>query len=736
MGHPLLSNALAINGGGINSMSVSRSEAELQATLEKLRESEEHYRTLVDTMPQIAWMADADGSFIYYNRRWFEYTGMTPERSQGWGWQPVLHPQDTERCLKRWARSIKTGEDYEIEYRFKRASDGEYRWHLGRALPMRDSDGQIIRWLGTSTDIHDHKLITKEHSELLAREQKARHEAETATRRLEGVQLITEAALAHLSINDMLDDMLARVREVLNVDTVAILLVEERGNELVAWAAKGLEEEVEQGVRIPIGKGFAGRIVAERQPIIIEDVDKAYVHNPLLRQKGIKSLLGVPLMVQALPIGVIHIGTLYHRRFNEEDTSFLQLIADRLALAIDHARIYEVERQARAEAEEANRAKDEFLAMLSHELRTPLTPIIGWVHMMRVGSLGQREIERGLAVIDKNSYALTRLINDLLDMSAILSGKMDIQESPVALAAVVHEAIETVRTQAQLRDIRIEFAPFETQDEDAEVMVSGDRTRLVQVFWNLIFNAVKFSERAAHVRVNCEADERWVRVHVEDEGQGISPDFLPFIFERFRQADSSTTRMYGGLGIGLALVKSFVEAHGGTVEATSPGEGLGSRFTVQLPRLQPHSLSVTQPAPAATHLSVAPNKEHARVLVIEDSPDTLNMLQLVFELRGYEVTLCETATEALRVAASMWFDIVISDIGIPELDGYELLRRLRELPHLRDVPALALTGYASQADSEAAKAAGFNAHIAKPIDPAKLAARVEQLLKGRTPRQS
>jgi CheY-like chemotaxis protein len=237
------------------------------------------------------------------------------------------------------------------------------------------------------------------------------------------------------------------------------------------------------------------------------------------------------------------------------------------------------------------------------------------------------------------------------------------------------------------------------------------------------------------VRVNCEADEQQARIHIVDEGEGIRPDFLPFIFERFRQADGSKTRLYGGLGLGLALVKSFVETHGGEVSATSAGEGLGSHFTVQLPRVRPNSQTATPLRSAKRSHGVADDKERVRLLIIEDALDTLNMLQMVFELRGYEVTLCQTPSEALRVASSMWFDIVISDIGMPEIDGYELLRRLRELPHLRDVPAVALTGYASQADSRAAESAGFSAHIAKPVDPGELAARVEHLLKGRTPGQ-
>ncbi|HEV2914689.1 MAG TPA: ATP-binding protein [Pyrinomonadaceae bacterium] len=712
--------------------SAATGKAELKAALDKLRESEAQYRSLADAMPQIVWTADADGAFDYYNQRWFEYTGLTPEQALGWGWQPVLHPEDAERCLRRWATSVKTGADYEIEYRFKRASDGAYRWHLGRALPMRDQDGRIVKWFGTSTDIHDQKLAREERSEILAREQETRRAAEAATMRLEAVQVITEAALAHISIDGLLDEMLTRIREILHVDTVAVLLVEEEGDELVAWAAKGLEEEVEQGIRLPIGRGFAGSIVAQRRPIIIEDLHQGDVLNPLLHEKGLRSLLGVPLMIEGRAIGVVHIGTLTPRRFNEEDTRLFQLIADRLALAIDHTRLYEMEHQARARAEEANLAKDEFLATLSHELRAPLTPIIGWIHMMRGSSLNSRETERGLAVIDKNSQALTRLINDLLDMSAILSGKLHLEETPVVVAAAVHEAVETVRAEADKRAIRIEVEPCERNDM---MTVRGDRTRLVQVFWNLLYNAVKFSAEETRVRIVCESDGQEVRVHFEDQGQGISPDFLPFVFERFRQSDGSKTRAHGGLGLGLALVKSFVEAHGGRVEAASPGLGRGSRFTVHLPLLE--TARGATPLQTAAHppAEEAGDEKRVRILVIEDAVDTLNMLRLALEGRGYEVTGCESPAEALRVSASMWFDIVLSDIGMPEIDGYELLGRLRELPNLRDVPAVALTGYASQTDAETALAAGFDAHIAKPVDPYELMERIEQLLRGRTRRQ-
>jgi CheY-like chemotaxis protein len=326
-------------------------------------------------------------------------------------------------------------------------------------------------------------------------------------------------------------------------------------------------------------------------------------------------------------------------------------------------------------------------------------------------------------VIEKNSESLSRLINDLLDMSSILSGKMRLEREPVELSSVVREAIETVRPQAEARGVVLEAALG-----GATATVSGDRTRLVQVFWNLLNNAVKFSPESGHVRVSLNMDGgREASVNVEDEGEGITPDFLPHVFERFRQADMGTTREHGGLGIGLALVKSFVEAHGGSVRAASAGSGRGSRFTVTLPALGGEEVK-GETGDLINDSEISCVEDVCRVLLVEDAPDTLDMLRVVFESRGYGVTPCADAEEALRVAESERFDIIVSDIGLPIVDGYELMSRLRDIEHMRDVPAIALTGYAAPRDAEAALAAGFDAHVAKPVDPSALLEQVEQLM--------
>jgi signal transduction histidine kinase len=496
-----------------------------------------------------------------------------------------------------------------------------------------------------------------------------------------------------------------------------VILLLEEDNRLVSWAAKGLEVNV--GIRVPMGAGFAGRIAEQKAPLVIDDIDTADLYTPFMRERGVKSLLGVPLLVEGRVLGVIHVGRFTRRTFTEDDTRLLQLVAFRVGMAIDNARLFEEERAARKEAEAASRAKDEFLTTISHELRTPLTPVIGWIHMVRNGLLPPEEIDHGLAVVEKNAQALKRLINDLLDMTAILSGKMRMEELPVHLGQVINEAVETVRPFAATRNIHLEVAFRDWGDE----IVTGDSARLGQVFSNLLHNAVKFSPQGAKVQVDCEVEGPSVVVAVEDAGQGITADFLPRVFERFLQADGSKTRAYGGLGLGLALVKSFVEAHHGTVEAVSEGLGRGSRFTVRLPRKARPEEPAAQPLVTATQSK--PLGKH--ILIVEDDEDTLELLQSTFEMRGFRVTTCQSASEALEFAPGNSIDLILSDIGMPHMDGFEMMKQLRELPNMRNVPAIAVSGYAAPKDARTALAVGYSAHMSKPVSPAELLATSDQL---------
>jgi PAS domain S-box-containing protein len=563
----------------------------------------------------------------------------------------------------------------------------------------------------------ERERVEQERSKLYEREQRSRLELEATMERMRQVQIVTEVALAHLSLDKLLAELLDRVRDAMDVDTVVILLLEEN-SDLVAWAAKGLELDVK--IRVPLGAGFAGRVAERKTPIAIDDIEKADLHTPFLRDHGVKSLLGVPLLIEGRVVGVIHVGRLLVRPFTDGDTRLLEMVAFRVALSIDNARLFEEERTARRDAEAASRAKDEFLTTISHELRTPLTPIIGWIHMIRNDLLPQKEAAHGLQVIEKNSHALKRLINDLLDMSAILSGKMRMEQNPVPLDAAVREAVEMVRPGASAREVRLEIALSNSRD----AVVTGDRTRLVQAFSNLLDNAIKFSPPSGLVKIACEVNGDNAIVRVEDKGRGISSEFLPFVFERFRQEDGSKTRAHGGLGLGLALVKSFVEAHHGSVEADSAGKGHGSRFTIMLPRTKATVADASQP-PAEARRQAAP----AHLMIIEDDADTLEMLRATLEAHGFKVTACESAAETLELAPANSVDLIVSDIGMPQMDGFEMIKKLRELDQYKSVPAIALSGYASNKDAKSALAAGFDAHVSKPVDPAELLRLINKLVK-------
>ncbi len=368
---------------------------------------------------------------------------------------------------------------------------------------------------------------------------------------------------------------------------------------------------------------------------------------------------------------------------------------------------------------EANRAKDVFLATLSHELRTPLTPVLGWVNLLRSGhtNVDSSLLTQGLEAIERNARLQARLVDDLLDISRIISGKLRIEWEPVNLCDVVAAAIETVRPEATTR--RVALA---AEVPDSPLVVQGAPVRLQQVAWNLLSNAVKFTPDGGRVSLRVWRADGEARLAVEDTGIGISQEFLPHVFDRFRQADGSTTRQYGGLGLGLAIVRALAELHGGWVRAESDGEGRGSCFTFSLP-----CAVVAEEEQEADDETEAAPADAPHVLVVDDSTETVQLLHMLFTRRGYPVTTAESAAEALKEAERKRPGVVISDLSMPETDGYTLLAALRRLPGLEHVPVIALSGYAMDEDRARALAAGFDVHLAKPVDPEELVRVVRRL---------
>lgn len=384
------------------------------------------------------------------------------------------------------------------------------------------------------------------------------------------------------------------------------------------------------------------------------------------------------------------------------------------------------EQAARAEAEEANRLKDEFLATLSHELRTPLNAMLGWSSLLRTGNLNPAISDRALNVIERNTRSLAQLIEDLLDVSRIVTGNLRLEFCPIELAPIIESAIDVVLPGAQAKGIQIEFV-YST----CAAVVSGDGDRLQQVLWNLLSNAVKFTPSGGRVEVRLKCINSNVEIKVSDTGRGISPEFLPYVFDRFRQADASLTRLQGGMGLGLALVRYLVELHGGTVRAESPGEGQGATFTVSLPLLdsgQTQVLSAQEENTLGT--SAASNILYGlRVLVVDDEADMRQLFATVLEYYGAKVEAVASANEAIEVLQRTRPDVLVSDIAMPTEDGYALIRTLRALEARRggQTPALALTAFAGAGDRMRALAAGFQMHLAKPVAPDELVAAVAKL---------
>jgi signal transduction histidine kinase/response regulator RpfG family c-di-GMP phosphodiesterase len=528
------------------------------------------------------------------------------------------------------------------------------------------------------------------------------------------------------------------------------------------------QSPVEGAGEVPAAdEGLLGALLKDRQPIRLADLDAAPHATRLPVPHGdARSFLGAPIFSASRAFGWLYLtGKLDAEEFSEADERLAVTLATQVSVAYENARLYteaqrhaaalqqEIaerrqaeeararmlvrEQAARAEAELANRTKDEFLATLSHELRTPLTAILGWSHLLRSGKFDQEGVLRGLETIERNARSQSQLIDDLLDVSRIITGKLSLDVRPVDLVTVVGAVIESMRPAADAKGIK-----FAVELDPSAARISGDASRLQQVVWNLLSNAVKFTPEGGRVETRLERAGAGARLTVSDTGQGIAPQFLPHVFERFRQADGTTTRQHGGLGLGLAIARHLVELHGGTIEARSDGVNKGTTFTVTLPSASPARepaarREIAPPdAPDRQPPRRAPVLDGLRILIVDDEPDTRDMITEVLARCGAVVKSCGSAAEALPVLAEGGADLLVSDIGMPEMDGYAFIKKVRQMGRRRGgaIPAVALTAYASPQDREQAISAGFHRHLAKPLDPEELIAVVASV-SGRDVRQ-
>ncbi len=522
---------------------------------------------------------------------------------------------------------------------------------------------------------------------------------------------------------DMVTDDDSKLEQIVvaHVDPAKVALAEELGRRYPPGAntPSGVPNVVRTGrsehyPEIPDELLVAGAVDAE--------------HLRIIRALDLRSAMTVPLKVRDRVLGMMtFVFAESGRRYTPDDVQFAEELARRAAISVDNARLYESEQRAREKADIANRAKDDFLATVSHELRTPLTAILGWTRLLRSGSL-PADIHAGvLLTIERSAVTQAQLIEDLLDVSRIISGKLRLDVQSVELVHIVENAIDSLRLAAESRSIRILTAL-----DDYAGPIMGDPHRLQQVVWNLLSNAIKFTAKGGRIHLTVERVDSNLKLTVADSGRGLAPEFLPHVFERFKQADGATTRAHGGLGLGLAISRHIVELHGGVIEVESKGEGLGATFVVLLPVSPVRQETRGTASRLASSVGMRafqsrPELKGLRVLVVDDEEDARDLLAAVLEACGSIVTLAGSAADALAKIQAEAPDVLVSDIGMPGEDGYDLIRKIRALDRGADIPAAALTAYARAEDRRRALDAGFMMHIPKPVEPAELVAVIANL---------
>jgi signal transduction histidine kinase/CheY-like chemotaxis protein len=545
-----------------------------------------------------------------------------------------------------------------------------------------------------------------------------------AGRRRREAEVLAELARSINAAHDVgtvLQRVVDGAKELCGCDLTSVALRETDSGEVVMRNRAGEYRGPQDRLVIEPGRGAGGLVLRSGEPFRSDDIGRdsriARDQEPLIESEGLVATLIVPIMVEGRVEGLLYVHRRTPRSFPDRSETILRLLAEYASIAIHNMRLLAHEYQMRAEAEGASRMKDEFLATISHELRSPLQPLLNWAYLLRSPNLDPASAERALDAIERSTKTLGQLIEDLLDVSRIVTGKLRLQARPVRLPAVIRSAIEAVEAAALAKAVALEARI----DPDIPVVL-GDPDRLQQVLWNLLSNGIKFTPRGGRVMVTVTGGADEVLITVADTGAGIKPEFLPHVFERFRQAESSTNRAYGGLGLGLAIVRHLVELHGGAVSVASEGEGRGSTFTVRLPVASAVRMPAERaPVAVISDAPAGPSLTGLHILVVDDEADAREVMRFMLERGGARVRIADSAAAALDAVREERPDLVISDIGMPIEDGYVMVRRLRAMEDgARRLPAIALTAYASEEDSRRARVAGFDAHLSKPVDPARL----------------
>ncbi|MEH2423554.1 MAG: PAS domain S-box protein [Nostoc sp.] len=580
--------------------------------------------------------------------------------------------------------------------------------------------------------------IAVDNARLYKEAQQSQQAALQAASRTARLQALTAALSESLTPTQVAEVIVEQGMAALAASSALVALLTKSGTELeIVRAVNYQEETLNSWRRFSINASAPlAEAVRTKKPIWQEPTTTRVARYSHLAQDYTQynygAWISIPLIIEGRAIGGISLAFAEIQEFNQDDQTFILALAQQCAQAMERARLYEAEQTAREAAENANRIKDEFLAVLSHELRSPLNPILGWSKLLQTKKLDEKTIPQALKTIERNARLQAQLIEDLLDISRILQGKLSLNIYPVDLTSVISAAMETVRLSAEAKSIEMHI-----NLEPNLGQVLGDSNRLQQIVWNLLSNAIKFTPAEGRVDIRLDRVQGaenspmlnpvfYAQITVSDTGKGIDPDFLPYVFEYFRQENSSTTRKFGGLGLGLAIVRHLVELHGGTVQVKSRGEDQGATFTVRLPLIQNQS-EIKQESNDSEPSS---NLNGVKILVVDDDVDTREFIAFLLEQYGANVTAVTSAAEALAALAQSLPDILLSDIGMPEVDGCMFMRQLRTLPPEQggQIRAIALTAYAGEINAKQVLGAGFDKHLAKPIEPAELVDAIANLI--------
>ncbi|MBD2731439.1 response regulator [Nostoc sp. FACHB-892] len=683
-------------------LSVSYDISDRKQAEADLRESESRLRLMIESAREYAILTlDLDNRFISWNSGAERLLGYSEVEILGQSGRIIFTPEDNEQGKSEQELHIAQTEEQAENRRWHVRKDGSRFWGTGFVMPLRDG-----------TDVMQGFIK-------IMRDETAQRQAEE---RFQALYDTTSDLLATEQPLTLMHNLFSKLSTQLDLDYYYNYMVEEKDDRPMLHLRNygGISEATAQAIEwLEFGEYLCGIIAQEQQQIILnQDQISNHPNKQLSHMPGITAYAGQPLIVQGRLLGALSFASRRRTDFTPDEASLLQSVCDQMAIALERTNLLNSIQQQAEQLQRANQIKDEFLAVLSHELRSPLNPILGWAKLLQKGNLNPERMTAGLEIIERNAQLQAQLINDLLDISRILQGKLSLNQMPVDLGAVITAALETVHLAAVAKSLQIEttFSPTART-------VIGDAGRLQQVVWNLLSNAVKFTPQGGQITVALAHTDTHAQIQVTDTGIGINPDFLPYVFEHFRQEDAATTRKFGGLGLGLAIARQIVEMHGGTIAAQSPGDEQGTTFTVQIP------LAPRLGEPPSTELSSDSIGDLTciSILVVDDETDSREFVAFVLEQAGASVTSVASGIEALQAIGQSTPNLIVSDIGMPDIDGYMLLQQIRAQLPASQVPAIALTAYAGEFNRTQALQAGFQQHLAKPIEPAEIVTTVARL---------